>query len=208
MNVLVIDGHPDAGSLTAALAQRYAFGAGESATLLALRDLDFDPVLHGGYRQAQPTEPDLARARDLIEECAHVTVLTPVWWGSTPALLKGFFDRALERRWAFRYKENGYPEGLLEGRTGRLVVTADSPRWYLPLVGDSTVRQVKRTTLEFCGIKPVSVTRFTDVRRSDDARRAGWLDRCEALGAEDAERASYLGGRRTPPSTRTTSPFM
>ena len=187
-NVLVIDGHPDAGSLTAALAGRYVAGAGDHAVALTLRDLTFDPYLVGSYRTAQPAEPDLARARELFEWADHVTVLTPVWWGSVPGLLKGFFDRTLERGWAFRYREDGRPEGLLPGRTGRLVVTADSPRWYLPLVGDTTVKQVKGRTLEFCGIKPVTVTRFTGVHSSTPAQRGEWLDRAAALGAADAGR--------------------
>ncbi|WP_185994630.1 NAD(P)H-dependent oxidoreductase [Nocardioides campestrisoli] len=188
---LVIDGHPDPSSLTAALAVRYAAGAGTD--VLALRDLAFDADLHRGYRPGQPLEADLVRARELLAGSEHVTVLTPVWWGSVPALLKGFFDRTLEIGWAFRYREDGRPEGLLGGRTGRLVVTSDSPRWYLPLVGDTTVKQVKARTMEFCGIKPVRVSRFTDVRHADDARRAAWLERAEALGAQDA-------GRRAPAS--------
>ena len=135
-HVLVIDGHPDPASLTAQLAASYTAGAGDDAVALVLRDLDFDLSLRTGYRAPQDLGPDLVRAQELLEWADHVAVFTPLWWGSVPALLKGFFDRTLERGWAFRYKENGMPEGLLTGRTGRLTVTSDSPRWYLPLVGD------------------------------------------------------------------------
>lgn len=183
---LVLDGHPDPHSLTAALAREYAAGAGDDAVLLALRDLAIDPDLHHGYRPGQAVEPDLVRARELIEWSEHITVLTPVWWGSVPALLKGFFDRTLVIGWAFRYQDNGRPEGLLAGRTGRVMVTADSPRWYLPLVGDTTVKQVKGRTLEFCGISPVRVTRFSDVRNAGDERRARWLEDARRLGRADA----------------------
>lgn len=187
---LILDGHPDPHSLTAALAREYAAGAGgpdsDQAVLLSLRDLDIDLSLHQGYQAGQVVEPDLARARELIEWSEHITVLTPVWWGSVPALLKGFLDRALVIGWAFRYQDNGRPEGLLKGRTGRVIVTSDSPRWYLPLVGDTTVKQLKGRTLEFCGLSPVRVTRFADVRNASDERRAGWLDDARRLGATDA----------------------
>lgn len=188
--MLVIDGHPDPDSLTAALARAYVAGAGDDAVLLSLRDLALDPDLHRGYRAGQDVEPDLARARDLLEWSEHVTVLTPVWWGSVPALLKGFLDRALVIGWAFRYRDNGRPEGLLAGRTGRVLVTSDSPRWYLPLVGDTTVKQLKGRTLEFCGITPVRVSRFTDVRNATEERRAEWLEKARVLGAADAGAAS------------------
>lgn len=189
MTTLVIDGHPDPSSLTAALADRYLLGAGSGAHVLRLRDLDFDPHLRAGYATGQPLEADLARAREMFLDSTHVTVLTPVWWGSVPALLKGFFDRTLEIDWAFRYTERGLPQGLLAGRTGRVMITSDSPRWYLPLVGDTTAKQVKSRTLEFCGIKPVALTRHTSVRTRSEAERTRWLDEAEALGARDAAAA-------------------
>ena len=61
-DVLVIDGHPDAQSLCAALAQRHAEGlrdGGATVEVLALRESAFDPILRVGYRERQPLEPDL-----------------------------------------------------------------------------------------------------------------------------------------------------
>ncbi|OZB87947.1 MAG: hypothetical protein B7X41_10735, partial [Microbacterium sp. 14-71-5] len=91
---LVIDGHPDARSLTAALSRRYAEAHGD-ARVLALRDLAFDPNLRFGYRERMTLEPDLVEAREALHAARTVVVATPLWWGSVPALLKGFFDRSL-----------------------------------------------------------------------------------------------------------------
>jgi len=199
-HVLVIDGHPDPSSLTAGLAASYLAGAGPDAVALTLRDLDFDPHLRGGYRVRQDLEPDLVRAQELLEWSDHMAVFTPLWWGSVPALLKGFFDRTLERGWAFHYRDNGLPQGLLAGRTGRLAVTSDSPTWYLPFVGDSTVKQVKGRTMEFCGIKPTRVTRYGNVRGRTDAQLAAWVRQAADLGAADAARPGAV--RREPVAAR------
>ena len=197
--VLVIDAHPNPGSLCTALAGRYAESArqaGADVTVVALRDLRFDPILHQGYRGEQPLEPDLRRAQGLIESSTHLCLVTPLWWGSVPALLKGFFDRAFQRGWAYRYLPNGHPLGLLAGRSARVLLTTDSPGWYLRLLqGDPTVRQLVRSTLRFCGFKPVRVTRFGPVHGSMAPARAGWLDRAAAVGARDAARL----GRRAEP---------
>ena len=148
-SVLLIDGHPNPESLCSALAARYAQGArsaGASVDELALRELRFDPVLHLGYRGEQPLEPDLQQAQQRIRAASHVCLVTPLWWGSVPALLKGFFDRTLQRGWAYRYKPNGMPEGLLAGRSARVLLTTDSPGWYLRLVqGSPTERQLVRS---------------------------------------------------------------
>lgn len=185
MSALIIDGHPNAASLTAALAQRYAEAYGD-ATVLALRELDFDPVLHYGYQGEQALEPDLLTAQSLIMEASHIVVVTPVWWGSIPALLKGFFDRAFRPRWAFTYRKSGLPNGLLAGRSGRIIVVTDSPIWYLALVGDTTVRHVRGRILRFCGIAPVKATRLGPVRTSSPAQRADWLNTVARLAARDA----------------------
>lgn len=57
--ILVIDGHPDVGSYCAALAHAYVEGAGASGhevRLLRLRDMRFDPVLHGGFTHPHPAD--------------------------------------------------------------------------------------------------------------------------------------------------------
>ncbi|WP_261164780.1 NAD(P)H-dependent oxidoreductase [Microbacterium sp. Marseille-Q6965] len=181
---LVIDGHPDPDSLVASLARHYAQAHGD-ARILALRDLEFDPVLRRGYHAEQPLEPDLQEALDAIFAASHIVVATPVWWASIPALLKGFFDRILLPKVAYRYRPNGFPEGLLKGRTGRLIVTSDSPRWFLTLAGDSTVTHVRNQTMRFCGIRPVRTSRFTDVRHAGGERRAAWLERIAADARAD-----------------------
>ncbi|MGV8911326.1 MAG: NAD(P)H-dependent oxidoreductase [Rhodoglobus sp.] len=187
MNTVIIDGHPNPNSLCAAIAVEYATGHSNS-TVVALRDLQFDPSLHFGYTRRQELEPDLERTWQLLLDAQHIVVVTPIWWGSVPALLKGFFDRLLLPKRAYQVKANGLPEGLLSGRTGRVIVTTDSPWWYLPLVGDTTVRHVRETTLRFCGIKPVRATRLGPVKGSTLEQRERWLAKAASLGRADAAR--------------------
>lgn len=102
-------------------------------------------------------------------------------------LLSGFFDRVLLPRRAFRFSRLGLPIGLLAGRSGRLVVTTDSPRWFLASRGDPTVRAVRGGTMEYCGIAPTAVTRIGPVRSSTPERRTEWLERMERTAARDAD---------------------
>ncbi|WP_258566927.1 NAD(P)H-dependent oxidoreductase [Microbacterium sp. Se5.02b] len=95
--------------------------------MLALRDLDFDPHLRFGYRERMTLEPDLVDAKQALHEADSIIVATPLWWGSVPALLKGFFDRALLPQQEYRYSKLGLPEGLLPARRGRLLLLADTP---------------------------------------------------------------------------------
>ena len=185
MPALVIDGHPDAHSLTAELARRYATGHGD-ARVLALRDLDFDPHLRFGYRERMTLEPDLADAKQALREADTVVVTTPLWWGSVPAVLKGFFDRALLPQQEYRYTKLGLPQGLLPARRGRLLLLADTPWLAVPFTGLPAQTQVARNTMKLCGIRSVRTHRMLGVKDADEKTITRWLDRAERLGATDA----------------------
>lgn len=191
-SALVIDGHPDARSLTAALARRYAEEHGD-ARVLALRDLDFEPSLRFGYRERMELEPDLVGAKRMLREAATVAVFTPLWWGSVPAILKGFFDRALLPQQEYRYTRRGLPEGLLPADHGRLFLLADTP-WYLaPLTGLPAQTHVARGTLKFCGIRSVRTHRMLGVKDAAPEQVSSWLARAAALGRRDGVRDRGAG---------------
>ncbi|WAA65768.1 NAD(P)H-dependent oxidoreductase [Microbacterium oxydans] len=188
MPTLVIDGHPDALSLTAAIARRYADGHGD-ARVLALRDLDFDPNLRFGYRARTTLEPDLVEAKRALHEADRIVIATPLWWGSVPALLKGFFDRALLPQQEYRYTKLGLVEGLLPARHGRLLLLADTPWYFVPFTGLPAQTHVARGTMRFCGIRSVRTHRMLGVKDASSATITRWLDRAERLGAADGRRA-------------------
>jgi putative NADPH-quinone reductase len=185
--ILVILGHPSAGSLCAGLAQSYIDGAraaGAEARLLALGQLAFDPRLHAGYQGEQALEPDLRAAQAQIAWAEHLVWVYPTWWGAMPALLKGFIDRVFLPGFAFQYRQgSSLWDRLLAGRSAELLVTMDSPPWYYRWVQHMPGHhQMKKAILEFSGIRPVRVHGFGPVRGADSARRARWLDRARALG--------------------------
>ena len=133
---LLIDGHPDANRLSGHLLDLYqqALPAGTALDRIAIRDLDFNPDLSRGYHDIPPLEPDLARALDLIEACDHLVLAFPLWWGAEPARLKGFWDRILLPRRAFRYHDKDpWWDRLLAGRSADLLITMDTPPAYLRL---------------------------------------------------------------------------
>lgn len=184
---LVIDGHPNPDSLSSAMARSYAEGHG-NARLLALRDLDFDPHMRFGYRRRMAIEPDLQDARGALHLAKRIVVVSPMWWGSVPALLKGFFDRALLPQEEYVYPHRSLPKGLLHGRSGRLMLLADTPRIALPLLGTHAAAQVSRHTMRFCGVRPFRVKRFLGVRYQSEERLASWITRAGRMGASDRRR--------------------
>ena len=186
--ILIILGHPDSSSFCGALVDSYEKGAkaaGHEVEKICVGDLSFDPILHKGYSEIQPLEPDLLDLQAAIKKADHLVFVYPIWWGAPPALLKGVFDRIFLPGFAFRFHEGSSTvwDRLLSKRSARLLVTMDTPPWYYRLVYRMPGHnQMKRTILEFCGVKPVSVSSFGPVKSSSAEKRERWLCAADALG--------------------------
>ena len=185
--ILIINGHPDKDSFNFGLASAYRKGAeyaGATVEEIVIRELKFDPNLHFGYQKRTELEPDLLEAREKINRANHLVFVHPVWWGGLPAIMKGFIDRVFLPGYAFKYRENSVLwDKLLKGRSAHIITTLDQPSWYYWLsVGRPSVNQLKRSTLQFCGIKPVKVTYIGPIRRSTESFRKKMIEKIELLG--------------------------
>ena len=167
--VLVLDGHPDAASLCAALATIAAESVearGAEVKRLHLSAMAFDPNLAGGYKTQQEMEPDLMAFLDALRWCDTFILVHPMWWGAAPAKLKGLIDRAFLPGIAFAYEGDGhFPKKLFEGRTARVLITTDTPAWYLWLGYRNGWRNVlRRQILDFVGLKVTHMKTLGPIR--------------------------------------------
>jgi len=187
--IVIIVGHPRAGSYCEALGEAYARGArasGHEATLINLSELSFDAVQRKGFATPEPLEPELAQAQAAIGAAAHTVWIWPIWLGFPPALLKGFLERVLTGGFAYE-KLPGPPFylPLLTGRSARVIVTMEMPAlMYMLLAGARSARTFSKQILQFVGIKPVRRTYFGMVDHVDDAKRRRWLVKVEAMGRD------------------------
>jgi NAD(P)H dehydrogenase (quinone) len=185
--ILIIHGHPDAESFNSALAGAYKKGAissGAEVKEIIIRELSFSPNLQFGYRKRTELEPDLLDAQEKIKWAEHLVWIYPVWWGSIPAIMKGFLDRVLLPGFAFKKRENSvWWDKLLTNKSARIISTLDQPAWYYWIVyREPSNHAMKKLTLQFCGINPVKVTTIGPIRLSKEAYRNNWLKKVEQLG--------------------------
>jgi NAD(P)H dehydrogenase (quinone) len=186
-NILLINGHPDKNSFNHALAASYKRGALETDAKIeeiTITDLNFNPNLKFGYRKRTELEPDLQDSLAKIKKADHIVWVFPVWWAGYPAMMKGFIDRAFLPGITFQPVEGKpFPEKLLKGKTSRLIITSDTPSWYDYLfMKRPAIRQFKKGTLEFCGIKPVKTTFFSVMKDSTPKQRNLWLNKVYTIG--------------------------
>ena len=87
---------------------------------------------------------------------------------------------------AFKYRENSiWWDKLLKDKTAHIITTLDQPSWYYWFVyGKPSVNQLKKTTLEFCGIKPVKVTYLGPIKNVTKKTLDKWLSKVQKIGKD------------------------
>lgn len=190
MRILIINGHPDPESFNKALSNAYQKGAESSSAevkVITIGELDFNPNLQFGYRKRTELEPDLLEAQEKLKWADHLVWIYPVWWGSVPAIMKGFLDRVLLPGFAFKKREGSvWWDKFFTGKTSRLICTLDQPPWFYRLMnGSPSHKAMKRLTMKFIGVKSVKITSIGPLRLSTEAFRKKWIQKLEKMGEQN-----------------------
>ncbi len=185
--ILIVQGNPDKNSFCDALAEAYkkgAFDANAEVKEINIREIEFNPNLAFGYKKRVELEQGLIESQHLIKWADHLVFVYPTWWGTMPALLKGFIDRVFLPGFGFQYRDDSvWWDKLLKGKSARLIVTMDTPPWYFRLIyGQPGHKAMKKSTLGFCGIKPVRISSIGPVKSSKKRKRTIWLNKVQKLG--------------------------
>ena len=186
-SIVIIDGHPDSDKsrFCHAIADAYADGAqaaGHQIGLIAVAGLDAPLLKSRREWETEAPPPSIQKAQAAIEEAGHLVVIYPLWLGSMPAMLKGFFEQVFRPGFAIDFGKRTLKPGRLTGKSARVIVTMGMPgfiyRWYFMA---HSLKSLERNILGFVGIGPIRETLIGGVDASA-ARRERWLAKLAALG--------------------------
>jgi putative NADPH-quinone reductase len=191
--IFILNGHPAETSLNRAFAETYANAAraaGHDVRLTHLHDLDFDiDYEFAGYGTFKPLEPPLETLLDDISWSEHFVLTTPMWWGSLPAKLKGAIDRAFlpGRTFDTHVPAGRMPKPMLTRRSARVILTSDTPKWFLSLMyRNAIINQLRGQILRFVGITPTRFSYFSGASHPKPGHVDRWLDKVKTLGTTAA----------------------
>jgi putative NADPH-quinone reductase len=190
--IFILLGHPDKVGMCNELANAYesaARAAGHEVNRMDLNKMQFDPILHQGYRAMQELEPDLKLFQEYVSACDHFVIIHPIWWVGMPALLKGLFDRAWLPGSAFRYikmksgKRTMFWHRLMRGKTARIIATSGTPPWLVRFLPGSVMAQLKWGILWFAGFS-TRTTWLGPAENVPEKRKAAWITYVSKLGTK------------------------
>ncbi|MFT4311534.1 MAG: NAD(P)H-dependent oxidoreductase [Candidatus Woesearchaeota archaeon] len=151
--------------------------------LIDLYDSKYRPVLEEKELYTQGNKfisKETLKYQEMISKTDHLIVIYPVWWNNMPAILKGFFEKVITPRFAFRYElyfgKLPVPIGLLKGKRASVFITTNSPKIIYWLVQKGRASStIKKDILGFSGIKSKVFHYDNAIKYNKDKTRASKL---------------------------------
>lgn len=193
--ILIILAHPSGRGFSRRIAMAYQEAAKEAGHETELLDLyapeNRQDFLSFENIREMPADPSVERMQEKISWADELAFAFPVWWNAEPAILKNFFDRNFAARYAYRYVD-GKPVGLLKGKTARIFMTCDSPKYYQWLMLNPLKHIWWLARLRFCGIRLESYSVADRMFRRTDEEKEEFLGTVRRL----AKQAAFGQGKK------------
>jgi NAD(P)H dehydrogenase (quinone) len=173
--------HPHADSFNAAVAERYCEVVRENGQIAVLRDLygmDFDPVFESEER---PKAGKIALAADVAAEIEEIgsadvfVLIYPIWFGTPPAMLKGYVERVFGAGFDHRaMREHRLHSFLADKHLLSLSSSGNSMQWLDEQGAWVSLRNVFDTYLaNVFSMKSTQHIHFSDIV---DGLQRRWID--------------------------------
>ncbi|QPJ62329.1 MAG: NAD(P)H-dependent oxidoreductase [Candidatus Nitronauta litoralis] len=190
-SIVLIQGHPDpeGNRFCHALGTSYLNGARgnkHETQVIDVAQIDFPIIRTKEDFETGNVPSEIIECQKIIQWANHLVVIYPLWLGTMPALLKAFFEQVFRYEFALSSKVgNGFPKGLLQGKSARIAITMGMPafiyRWFF---GAHSLKSLERNVLKLSGIKPIRDSLIGNIDSPDNRDREKWLHELYDLGRE------------------------
>jgi len=183
LKTLVLYAHPNPKSFNAAILEAIKEELDKKEAAVRVKDLyamNWNPVLSAADFQrmlAGQMSEDIAKEQADVTWADLLIVVSPIWWYTLPAILKGYIDRVMCQGFAYRYTETG-PEGLLKGKRAAIITTSGADENTAKQSGmtESIKVSIVNGIFGFCGFEDTRYMNFYAVPQVSDGVRKRMLD--------------------------------
>ena len=188
MNTLILYCHPWEGSYNFAILKSITKGLEKRKVSYEILDLvldGFNPVMTEAdlaeYRKGAFVDPKVGEYQEKLMRAVEIIIITPIWWGMPPAILKGFFDKVFLPHWAYETSDSGLLQGKLTHiKKATVISTMNSPQFYYNILLKSPLKNsMILGTLKSCGVQNIKWISFPNVLKQKQEIREKWLNKLE-----------------------------
>jgi NAD(P)H dehydrogenase (quinone) len=190
MKILVILAHPSPQSFNHAIASTVCRKLTEMKHEIIFHDLyaeNFNPLLGPDEILKEDIVDDTIRkhCEDLVN-ADGIVIIHPNWWGTPPAILKGWIDRVIRPGIAYEFLQGdtgeGTPVGLLKTKTALVFNTSNTNKEREDNIFLDPLETIwKNCVFYLCGVKVFYRKMFRILATSSEKQRKQWLSEAEQI---------------------------
>lgn len=177
--VTIIFAHPWYGSFNRAILSEITSKLDQENQSYSVLDLykdEFNPVLSEKelalYYQGRYIDPLVGSYQSALKKSEKVIFIFPIWWGTAPAILRGFLDKVFLVNFSHTY-ENGWTPLLNISKT-LVITTSQSPsEVFIPSIKNGLING----NLEVVGFKNISWLNCDNVGFGTDEYRKLFIEK-------------------------------
>ena len=188
MKYLIIYAHPNPASFNHAIMETISEELRKSYKDFEVRDLyklHFNPILSAEDLvaiQNGAVPNDIKTEQDYIRTSDTLIFISPIWWSSMPAILKGYIDRVFSLKFAYDITADGII-GLLKGKKVFIVSTTGASKEDYEKMGAFKMMNMSMDMAIFqsSGMEVIGHKYFSSVPNVSDKDRKQMLEELRLL---------------------------
>lgn len=189
MLTLVIYAHPYSKSFNHAIVESVTDSLKKSDSEYRLIDLysdGFNPAYSTNelalFSKGQTTDELVDRYQQLLTQSERVIFVFPVWWNDVPAIIKGFIDKVMKKKFAYNVGKTGVVGNLTHIKKVTVITTSTSPTWYLKVFSGNAVSKIfMNRTLKQLGMQNRRWINFGGIDNSSVKDRRDFLQKIQSI---------------------------
>lgn len=181
--ITIITAHPWSGSFNQSILEQVTKKLKQENQEYQLLDLykqNFDPVLSEAdlklFSKGESTDPKVQVYQELIKESQALIFIFPLWWGDTPAILKGFLDKVMLKNRMYADGKIGIEGKLTNIKKVTVITTSNSPRWFIRFFNGNGVQGLFiNKNLKSLGMKKIKWYHCGSTKPAETEKRVKFL---------------------------------
>ncbi|TDE70169.1 flavodoxin family protein [Streptococcus vicugnae] len=132
------------------------------------------------FKDGGTTDPLVVQYQKFLTNANHVIFIFPIWWNDTPAMIKGFIDKVMKKKFAYEVGKTGVVGHLTHIEKATILTTSTSPTWYLKLFCGNAIKKVFiNATLKQLGINHITWQNMGNIDKSTAQDRQNFLNKID-----------------------------
>ena len=180
-NILIVTAHPASSGFTHKIAVAYKQGAeikGYKVEILDLYKAKQQAFFDFEYKDKIVCDRECETRKEMQDKimwASEIVFVSPMWWGTVPAIMKNWIDMNFTSHFSHKYVD-GKLVKMLHEKAGRVYMTSDAPAYTYFLALNPYAKIFAFNLFWFVGMKNNGIKLYGNFRNRTEEEKCKYLE--------------------------------